>query len=166
MTDWLAAIQALPAKPTRRGFLWSRPAEYGTPATLPGRTLEDIASAYGRPSWYLDEPATGGLIAGWPGEPWWALHFAAEGRCSHVIRRGGTELELSWRLRSLGEVTGRPMTQVLRWLGQPNSRSTGHEYVLLQWQRPGYHIALKFGADGKCTGVTHQYMENPPGASR
>jgi hypothetical protein len=38
---------------------------------------------------------------------------------------------------------------------------SGHNSTLLQWQRPGCNIALKFGADGRCTGITHQYMRNP-----
>ena len=161
MTGWETIIDAIPARPTKRGFLWSLPGEYASPARLSGRSLEDVASAYGRPAWYLDEPATGGLVAGWARRRSWAARFSRDGVCTEVVERLPHELELSWRVRILGNVRQQPMTQVVRWLGPPNSRSSGHRYTLLQWQCPGLHIALRFGADGRCTGITHKYARNP-----
>ena len=160
MTDWGAVIGAIPARPTRRGFLWSIPGEYSVPERLAGRSLEDIASAYGRPGWWHAEIVTGGIIACWPGRGM-AMRFSASGTCTQVLRRVRGEMALSWRIRALGDVRGMLVAQVARWLGLPNSRSWGHNYTLLQWQAPGYHIALKFGPDGRCTGITHQHMRRP-----
>jgi hypothetical protein len=69
------------------------------------------------------------------------------------------EIDVSWALRRLG--IGNPMNVVVRWLGEPNSRSAGAGYTLLQWQRTGYHVALKFAPDGCCLGLTSQYSHRP-----
>ncbi len=161
MNDWQTAIVALPAKPSRRGFLGRIPSEYTRARQLLGLHIGDIASVYGRPSWWRGEPATGGLIAGWSRRPYWAVRFSPAGNCTDVYERGERELDLSWRVRALGEVRGRSIAQVTEWLGPPNARSTGHNHVLLQWQRVGYHVVLKFGTDGECLGVVHQWMRNP-----
>lgn len=124
------------------------------------RALEDIASAYGRPGWWLSDPATGGLTAVWPRKDL-AVRFSAEGRCNEVLRAERDELQLRWQMRILRDVRGRPMAQVVGRLGPPNSRSVGHGYLLLQWQASGYQVALGFGPDGTCTGITHEYIRNP-----
>jgi len=61
------------------------------------------------------------------------------------------------RLYGLGHLTGRTKDEIILAVGVPNSFSAadgGKE--LLQWQRPGYHIALLF-LGGICEGVTHEY---------
>lgn len=161
MTGWKAVIDAIPAEPIRYGFLGSVHAGYSTPAMLAGRSLEDIASAYGRPTWHLDEPATGELIAGWSRKRLWALRFSRRGICTDVIQRLSREPELSWRLRTLGDVRQRAADEVVGWLGQPNGRSSWPGSTILHWQIPGYQFALGFGADGRCTGITHWYVSNP-----
>lgn len=61
------------------------------------------------------------------------------------------------RLYALGHLTGRTKDEIILVIGVPNSFSAvadGKE--LLQWQRPGYHIALLF-SEGICEGATHEY---------
>ena len=72
------------------------------------------------------------------------------------------ESELSWRVRILGNMDQRALTEIIKWLGLPNARTLRRGYTVLQWQRPGYHIALQFGTDNKCTGV-HQWTAKPLG---
>jgi hypothetical protein len=159
VTDWQAVINAIPVRPTRRALLGGVPGEYSSPQRLTGRSLQDIASAHGRPRWWITDPATGGLTAGWPRKDL-AIRFSAQGRCCEVLRAGHTESELRWQMRILGDVRGRPMEQVIGRLGAPNSRSVVHGGLLLQWQEPGYHVALGFGSDGACTGMTHEYIRD------
>jgi hypothetical protein len=141
VTGWQTVMNAIPVRRTRRGLLGSVPGEYSSPERLAGRSLEDIASAYGRPGWWLSDPATGGLTAGWPRKDI-AMRFSADGRCTLLLRAGRDELELRWQMRILGDVRGRPKAQVVGRLGAPNARSVGHGHVLLQWQASGYHVAL------------------------
>lgn len=61
------------------------------------------------------------------------------------------------RLYGLGHLTGSTKDEIILAIGPPNSFSSiddGRD--LLQWQRPGYHIALSF-KDGICEGATHEY---------
>lgn len=142
------------------GLLGGVPDECSVPERLTGRSLEDIASAFERPGRWLSDPATGGLTAVSPRKDL-AVRFSAEGRCNEVLRAERDELELPWQMPILGDLRGRPMAQVVGRLGPPNSRSLGHSYLLLQWQAPGYHVALGFGPDGTCTVITHEYIRNP-----
>lgn len=62
------------------------------------------------------------------------------------------------RLYRLGHLVGRKKDEIILAIGTPNSFSTvGNGKELLQWQRPGYHIALLF-TDGICDGSTHEYQ--------
>ncbi len=57
----------------------------------------------------------------------------------------------------MGTIAGRTKDDVLSIVGPPNSISSlGEGVTLLQWQSPGYHIALKFTND-ICDGVTHEH---------
>jgi hypothetical protein len=61
------------------------------------------------------------------------------------------------KLYGLGHLAGRTKDDIIMAVGVPNSFSgvaDGKE--LLQWQRPGYHIALLF-KEGVCEGVTNEY---------
>lgn len=160
LRDWKSLIEAVPERSTLSPVIGRIPKDFG-PSRLPGRPLEEIGRAYGRPSWWLPEPATGGLIVGWSRRPGLAVHFDSDAACDQTFTRGENELDLSWRLRTLGNVTQRSMDEVISWLGEPNSRSGGGSYILLQWQRTGFHIGLKFNSNKKCLGITHQYIARP-----
>lgn len=61
------------------------------------------------------------------------------------------------KLYALGHIAGRTKEEIIQAVGLPNSFSgVGEGRELLQWQRPGYHIALLF-KDGVCEGATHEY---------
>jgi hypothetical protein len=61
------------------------------------------------------------------------------------------------KLYALGHIAGRTKEDIILAVGVPNSFSgVGSGKELLQWQRPGYHIALLF-KDGICEGATHEY---------
>lgn len=61
------------------------------------------------------------------------------------------------KLYRLGHLTGRAKDEIILAIGVPNSFSAvGGGKELLQWQRPGYHIALIF-KEGVCEGATHEY---------
>jgi hypothetical protein len=67
--------------------------------------------------------------------------------------------ELQRSFQSLGNMIGKTDTQIIAVAGPPNSRSTlAGGRTLLQWQSTGYHIALQFDADGKCLGITHEFV--------
>ena len=162
MARWWTTLSTLPEQPAlRRQLLRSVPHGY-EPGQLPGKRLVEVASAYGRPTWWVAEPQTGGLMIGWTRLPDFAVHIAADGTCDKTLARlMPNELDLSWTLRRLGNLIGKPMKVVEQWLGPPNSRSQGSGYVLLQWARPGYRIALKFGSDGGCRGIASQHSTRP-----
>ena len=57
----------------------------------------------------------------------------------------------------MGTLKGRTKDEILAEVGPPNSfSSVGEGKELLQWQQPGYHIALLF-TNGICDGVSHEY---------
>lgn len=61
------------------------------------------------------------------------------------------------KLYGLGHLVGRTKDEIILAVGAPNSFSCAAEgKELLQWLRPGYHIALLF-KDGICEGATHEY---------
>jgi len=158
MVRWGASLTPLPERPTVGLMSRARGLSAGH---LPGKALAEIAEVYGRPSWWLAEPQTGGLMVGWAKHPDMAVHLVADGTCDKVLTPVRNELPLSWALRRLGNLIGKPMDIVIQWLGTPNSRNHGPGYILLQWQRPGYHIALNFAPDGRCLGITHQRAAHP-----
>ena len=55
----------------------------------------------------------------------------------------------------LGEITGRPVDEVLRHVGKPNSRvAAGHGRELLVWRRINFQVALRF-TGGVCDGIDY-----------
>jgi hypothetical protein len=64
---------------------------------------------------------------------------------------------LSQRFYSLGDMRGKTERQIYSAVGPPQSISHLGDSKLLQWQRTGYHIAISFGHDGLCRGITHEY---------
>ncbi len=89
-----------------------------------------------------------------------AIHLTQDAICDKVLPLGHNELDLSWRFRMLGNVIGRPRHSMEAWLGPPNSIGAGAGYVLLHWQRPGFHMALKFDTQSLCLGITHQLLSD------
>jgi hypothetical protein len=71
-------------------------------------------------------------------------------------RNGSLTLTAS-RFRSLGILTGKSRQEIISKVGSPTSVSTLAHGQLLQWQEPGFHIALKFDERGMFQGVTHEY---------
>ena len=66
-------------------------------------------------------------------------------------------LSLQETFQAVGTLKGRTADEIIEAVGNPNSRSTYHDgQFLLQWLESGYHISLRFDADGVCTGVTHE----------
>jgi hypothetical protein len=60
------------------------------------------------------------------------------------------------RFRRLGNLQGKTMEEIIKEVGRPNSITKGHNYALLQWQEPGYHIAIKF-VGGIFSGISHEW---------
>jgi hypothetical protein len=148
---------ALPTRATMKHPRLSRYPKGFSPRELRDKTLAGLAEAFGRPQIWMPEPATGGAVIGIPDMSAVAVHLDTSARCDRVYTRTPNELEFSWRCRTIGVVKQRPINTVVQWLGAPTSQSSGAGYTLLQWQRPGYHLALRFDADGICEGVTHEY---------
>jgi hypothetical protein len=159
---WSAVLAVTPARPTlKRPMMRDHPPGFA-PGELIGMDLPTIGSAWGHPAWWAPEPATGGAHVGWVGRMEFTVHLSEAGTCDKVLTRTWNELDLSWRLRCLGNVLGKPMSNVEGFLGLPNHRSSmPHGGSLLQWQRPGYHIALRFSSNKLCEGITSQHMRNP-----
>lgn len=65
---------------------------------------------------------------------------------------------LRQRFVRLGQLQGRSKAEIVAHVGPPNSISVRPQGgSLLQWIVPGYHIALDFGANDVCLGVTHEF---------
>lgn len=58
---------------------------------------------------------------------------------------------------ALGSLKGKSRTEIERAVG-PAAQETDlpDGRTLLQWRATGYHIALIFGTNGRCDGVTHE----------
>jgi hypothetical protein len=71
--------------------------------------------------------------------------FRAPGRALHK------------RFVALGSLKGRTRREIEKAAG-PAAQETAlpDGRTLLQWRATGYHIALVFGKDGRCVGVTHE----------
>ena len=68
----------------------------------------------------------------------------------------------------LGTLTGRTKEEIIAAVGPPTSISGLLDgKTLLQWQHisqaGGYHIALRFDAEGRCEGVTHEHSSKTRG---
>ena len=71
------------------------------------------------------------------------------------VRSAGNSLQS--KFQKLGNLKGRPQSQIVAAVGPPNSISARAEGgQTLQWLKPGYHIVLIFDADEICQGVTHE----------
>jgi hypothetical protein len=99
-------------------------------------------------------------MAGWSDYAELAVHLTDEGLCDKVVQKSQDELDLSWAMRRIGNLIGKP-EDIITHVGQPNSRGGGASYTRLQWIRPGYRIALKFDVHKQCLGITHQHVGRP-----
>jgi len=79
--------------------------------------------------------------------------LASAGRSSSSL----SARALSGRFRHLGNMTGKSKADIIKVVGAPSSVSYMGRTQLLQWQVPGYHIALKFDANEMFAGITHEY---------
>ena len=71
--------------------------------------------------------------------------------------------ELHARFKSLGDMSGKTLDDVVSVVGPPSSRSSiafGH--TLLQWQATGCHVALLFDRNNQFVSVRHAEYEPPP----
>jgi len=65
--------------------------------------------------------------------------------------------KLQSKFSNMGTIAGKTKAEILLLVGPPNSISALPEgKELLQWQCPGYHIALRFSED-VCEGVVHEF---------
>ena len=73
----------------------------------------------------------------------------------YLFRAPGRALKK--RFVALGTLKGKSRTEIERAVG-PAAQETPlpDGRTLLQWRTTGYHIALIFGTDGRCDGVTHE----------
>ena len=73
----------------------------------------------------------------------------------YVVRGPGRALRK--RFVALGSLKGKSRKEIERAVG-PASQETAlpDGRTLLQWRATGYHIALIFGTNGRCDGVTHE----------
>lgn len=68
-------------------------------------------------------------------------------------------LSLQGKFVSCNPLRGKPMTDIMAKCGQPTSRHAfANGLELLQWQAPGYHIALLMDDQGTCQGVTFEFL--------
>ena len=56
----------------------------------------------------------------------------------------------------LGDLRGKPRSEIVSAVGAPNSVSAIPNGTLLQWIKPGYHIAVMFDEDDVCIGISHE----------
>jgi hypothetical protein len=71
--------------------------------------------------------------------------------------------ELHARFKSLGDMSGKTLDDVVSVVGPPSSGSSvafGH--TLLQWQETGCHVALLFDRNNQFVSVRHAEYEPPP----
>lgn len=67
---------------------------------------------------------------------------------------------LQQKFIDLGTLSGRSKDEIVESVGAPNAFSSlADGKALLQWQKPGYHIALIFDGD-ICEGVSHESAVN------
>lgn len=72
-----------------------------------------------------------------------------------LVRAPGASLQQ--KFVRLGTLAGRPEAEIVAAVGPPQSRGVAPGGYLLQWMATGYHIALRFDAQGICQGVTHEF---------
>ena len=74
--------------------------------------------------------------------------------------------ELHARFNALGDMSGKSMHEITRFVGPANSMSQTSSGVLLQWIVTGYHIALQFDEQGNFVQINHQFLNYEPDRSR
>jgi hypothetical protein len=58
---------------------------------------------------------------------------------------------------ALGSLKGRTRREIVKAVGEASQETPLPDgRTLLQWRATGYHIALVFGTNGRCDGVTHE----------
>ena len=69
-------------------------------------------------------------------------------------RAKGPARKLHAKVAELDDVTQHDYESIIEKLGPPNAvRAMPGGTRFVQWIRPGYHIAMSFGQDGKCLGI-------------
>jgi hypothetical protein len=63
---------------------------------------------------------------------------------------------LALKFIDLGNLRGKTATEIIGAVGSPSSRSSSGGDSLLQWQAPGYHVAMKFDSAGNFVAITHE----------
>jgi hypothetical protein len=59
---------------------------------------------------------------------------------------------------NLGPMTGKTANEIITIVGPPSSRSfMANNYMLLQWQETGYHIACLFDVNERFVKITSEY---------
>ncbi len=61
------------------------------------------------------------------------------------------------RFKRLGDMTNLLVDDVVKRVGPFNSRSSVPNGFLLQWQYPGYHIAISFDENGRFRAIEHEH---------
>jgi hypothetical protein len=65
----------------------------------------------------------------------------------------GWGMSLQKRFQHLGVLAGRPLDEIVFWVGPPNAiHHFGNGVVLRQWMQTGYHISLVFDQQGTSGG--------------
>lgn len=73
-----------------------------------------------------------------------------------LVRAPGRALQR--KFAKANPLAGKTYAEVIAAVGEPQSRSvTADGGRLMQWQATGYHVALRFGPDEVCLGVTHEF---------
>ena len=73
----------------------------------------------------------------------------------YVFRGPGRALKKEFV--ALGTLKGMSRTEIERAVGRAAQETALPDgRTLLQWRATGYHIALIFGTNGRCDGVTHE----------
>ena len=64
---------------------------------------------------------------------------------------------LSRRFQRLGNMTGKSKSEIIEEVGAPSAVSYQVRGQLVQWQAPGYHIALRFDEQEMFAGIVHEF---------
>jgi hypothetical protein len=73
----------------------------------------------------------------------------------YVFRAPGRALKRQFV--ALGSLKGKSRKEIERAVGRAAQETALPDgRTLLQWRATGYHIALIFGTNGRCDGVTHE----------
>jgi len=64
----------------------------------------------------------------------------------------------------IGNIQGKPITEIIKRVGKPNSISTAGNGMLYQWMRTSiffgsYHYAISVDTNGNAIGYSHQFTK-------